>query len=141
MAFKPGKDAHILVDGVAGTLVNVTAYADNFSFPQPVDTIEVSVFGSTPKAFIPGLTDGGQIGVSGPLDVAMGTFLATLKAAQAAGSSTATVTYSPAGSVAGQLKVSAETYVSSFDISTGVGGRAEYSATLQVTGAVTTTTW
>lgn len=141
MAFKPGKDAHILMDGVAGSLVNITSYADNFSFPQPVDTIEVSVFGNSSKQFITGLTDGGQVGISGPADVALGTFLAGVRAAQAAGSSTSTITYSPAGSIAGQLKISAECWVGNMTLQGGVGGRVEYDGSLQITGAVTTTTW
>jgi hypothetical protein len=141
MAFRAGKDAFIRIDGVAAAPINVSAYADNFSFPRPVDTYEVSTFGSTPKAFIPGLTEGGQVGMSGPLDVAMGTFAAAIMAAQAAGSSSYTIEYSPGGSVAGQLKVSAEAYITAFDISTGVGGRAEYSSSWQLTGAVTSTTW
>jgi hypothetical protein len=141
MAFQPGKGAFIMIDGIAGTLVNVSAYADNFSFPQPIDTHDVSVFGTNAKQFIPGLTDGGQISMSGPLDVALGTFVAALKAAQAAGSSTASVVYGPGGSVAGQIRQNAEVYVSSYDVSTSVGGRVEYSASLQVTGTVTNTTW
>ena len=141
MAFKPGKDAHILLDSVAGSPVNISSYADNFDFPQPVDTIETSVFGTTAKQFIPGLTDGGQVSLSGPLDVALGTFVASIKAAQSAGSASSTITFSPGGSVSGQFKVSAECYVSAFSVSTGVGGRAEYSASLQVTGAVTNSTW
>ena len=141
MANKPGKDAHILLDSVAGTPTDLSSYADSFDFPQPVDTIDTSVFGSDPKSFIPGLTDGGQISLSGPLDVALGTFVTAIKAAQAAGSTTSTITYSPGGSVSGQFKVSAECYVSAFNVSTSVGGRAEYSASLQVTGAVTNTTW
>ena len=104
-------------------------------------TIEVSVFGTTSKQFIPGLTDGGVVSCSGPADVAMGTFLATLKAAQAAGSTTSTIQFGPGGSVSGQIKQSAEVYVSAYDTSTTVGGRVEYSASLQVTGAVTNGTW
>ena len=141
MAFKPGKDAHILLDGVAGTPVNVSGYADNFSFPQPVDTIETSVFGTVAKQFVPGLTDGGQVSMAGPLDVGLGTFIAGLKVAQSAGSSTATVTYSPAGSIAGQLKVSAECWVGSYEFNTAVGGRVDYSASLQITGVVAVSTW
>jgi hypothetical protein len=141
MAFKAGKGAHVLIDGVAGSLVDVTAYADSMSFPQPVDTIETTTFGDTAKDFIPGLTDGGQFQISGPRDVALGTFVSGVKAAQAAGSSTSTVNFSPGGSVAGQIKVSCETYISAYDISVGVGGRVEYSSTWQVTGAVTNGTW
>ena len=141
MAFRPGKDAFILLDGVAGTPINVSGYADNFSFPQPVDTIETSVFGTVAKQFVPGLTDGGQVSMGGPLDVALGTMLAGLKAAQSAGSSTCTLSYSPAGSVAGQLKVNAECWLGSYEFNTAVGGRADYSSSLQITGVVAVTTW
>lgn len=141
MAFKAGTAAHVLIDGVSGTPVNMSQYMDNFSWPQSVANLDVSAFGTAAKAFIVGLTDGDVIAVSGPLDVTLGTFITALKAAQSAGSTTITVTYSPGGSVAGQLKVSAETNFAQFTPSTGVGGRAEFSASLQVTGAVVNTTW
>ena len=64
MAFKAGKDSHILMDGVAGSPINLTAYADSVSFPQPVDTHDVSVFGGSDKDFIPGLANGGEISIS-----------------------------------------------------------------------------
>lgn len=141
MSFKAGKDAFIRIDGVAGSPVNVTAYADQFDFPQPVDTLDVTVFGNSVKQFIPGLTQGGVITQGGPLDVAMGTFLSTINAAQAAGSSTFTIEYSPAGSVASQLKVSAEAIFGGWSISTPVAGRVDYTASWQITGAVATATW
>ena len=141
MAFKAGKGAHVLIDSIAGSLVDVTAYADSMSFPQPVDTIETTTFGDTAKDFIPGLTDGGQFQVSGPLDVALGTFVAAIKAGQSAGSATSTINFSPGGSVAGQIKVSCETYISAYDISVDVAGRVNYSSTWQITGAVTNSTW
>ena len=141
MAFQAGKSAHILMDGVAGSPVNISSYSDSVSFPQMVDTHEVSVFGTTAKQFIPGLTDGGEISLSGPLDVALGTFVSAIKAAQAAGSSTSTVVFSPAGSVAGQVRQTAEVYVKSYDVSSAVGGRVEYSASLQITGVVANATW
>lgn len=141
MAFKAGKDSFILMDAITGSAVNISQYADSVSFPQPIDTLEVSVFGTNAKQFIPGLTDGAEISMSGPLDVGLGTFVTALKAAQSAGSTTSTFDYSPGGSVSGQIRQSAEVYVSAFDVSTGVAGRAEYSCSLQVTGAVTNTTW
>lgn len=141
MAFKAGKDAWVALDNVAGTLTNLTSYADNFSWPQTVEQVEVSAFGTASKAFIPALTDGDTIDMSGPLDVTLHSHLGALKAAQAAGSSTATVNYAPLGSVSGLPKISCEVYLAGYTVSTGVGGRAEYSASLQVTGAVTNATW
>ena len=141
MAFRAGKDAHILMDAVSGSLSNISAFSDSVSFPQMVDTHEVSVFGTTAKQFIPGLTDGGEVSMSGPHDVALGTFVSALKNAQSAGSSTSTFTYSPAGSIAGQVKQTAEVFIKSYDVSSAVGGRVEYSCSLQITGIVDNGTW
>jgi hypothetical protein len=141
MAFKAGTVAYVAIDGVAGAPVNVSSYADNFTWPQTTQTLNVSAFGTAAQAFIPGLTDGDTISVSGPLDVALGTFLAGLKGAQSAGSSTATVIWGPGGSVSGQLKIQAEAWVTQYNVTTSVTGRVEYSASLQVTGAVTNGTW
>jgi hypothetical protein len=141
MAFIRGANAFIRIDGVAASPVNVSMYADDFNWPQTVDTAEVSTFGSSAKAFIPTLTDGDTVSQSGPYDVAMGTFLATIKAAQSAGSSTTTLEYSPGGSVAGQPKISAEAWLVGYNPSSPVGGRNEYSASWQITGAVTNSTW
>ena len=141
MAFKPGKGAFLALDNVAGTPVDVSAYADSLSLDQPIDTLDVTVFGNNAKAMIPGLTDGGQLQLSGPLDVALGTFVAALKSAQSAGSSTMSIQFGPAGSVSGLTKQTAEAYVSSYSVSVSAGGRVEYSASLQITGAVTNSTW
>lgn len=141
MAFKAGKDSWFALDNVAGSLTVLSPYIDTVDVPQNVEMLEVSTIGTTPKAFIPGLTDGDTISISGPYDVTVYTHLTAIKAAQAAGSSTCTYTYGPGGSVASQAKQSAETYVMSVNVSSGVGGRAEWAATLQVTGAVVNSTW
>jgi len=141
MAFTPGKNAFILLDGVNGAGTNVSQYADNFSFPNPTDTYDVSTFGTNSKSFIVGLTGGGAPSLSGPLDTTFASIIAGVSAAQAAGSSTSTLVYAAAGSAASLLKQSAEVWITDFTVSTGVGGRAEFSASMQITGAVTTGTW
>ena len=80
MAFKAGKSAFILMDSIAGTGVDVSAYADSFSFPVPVDTLDTTTFGASggAKSFIVGLNGGGSPSMSGPLDVGLGTFIAAL---------------------------------------------------------------
>ncbi len=50
---------------------------------------------------------------------------------------TQTVNYGPGGSVSGQAKTSFECYIASFEPASTVAGRVEWSASLQVTGAVT----
>lgn len=141
MAFKPGYSAWVGLDNVAGSVQNLSAYSDNFSWPQSVEQLETSTFGTSSKSFIPGLTDGDTVDMSGPLDVTLWSQLVALKAAQSAGSSTATIIYGPGGSVSGQAKAQAECWIANLTPSTGVGGRAEYSAQLQISGAVTNGTW
>jgi hypothetical protein len=43
--------------------------------------------------------------------------------------------------VVGEAKVSAETLVTEVGLSTSVGGRVDFTASLQVTGAVTNAVW
>ncbi len=142
MAFTPGFKAFILLDGANGGGTNVSGYADDFSFPQNTELLDTTVFGTAGfKRAIPGLTGGDSISLSGPLDTAMFTQLQGMKAAQLAGTLGFTLNYGPAGSVATYPSISGEVYVGNFEISTGVGGRAEYSASLQVDGAITNTVY
>lgn len=141
MAFKAGKGAFIALDNVAGSPVDISAFADQLDFPLPVDTLDTTTFGDNDKDMIPGLAGGAVVSASGPLDVALGTFLASLRSAQAAGSTSATIQYGPGGSISGQIKRSAEVYITAYNISTSVAGRVEYTASLQVTGATTDGTW
>ena len=141
MAFKAGTVAYTLMDGVNAAGTNISSYVDSFGWPQSVETVEVSAFGTAAKANIVGLTDGDTVSVSGPYDKTIYTHFTALKAAQSAGSSTATITWGPGGSVASEAKVSAECWVSNVSLDAQVGGRVEYSASLQITGAVTASTF
>ncbi len=141
MAFKPGYLGHFSLDNAAGTLTNLSAYIDNVDAPQNVDMLETSVFGTAAKTFIAGMSDGDTISISGPYDVTVHTHLTALKAAQAAGTASHSFQWGPGGSVASQAKITGEVLLASYQLSSGVGGRAEYSASLQVTGATTNATF
>jgi hypothetical protein len=141
MAFKPGYLGHFSLDNAAGSLTNLSAYIDNVDAPQNVDMLETSVFGTAAKTFIAGMSDGDTISISGPYDVAVHTHLTALKAAQAAGTASHSFQWGPGGSVASQAKITGEVLLASYQLSSGVGGRAEYSASLQVTGATTNATF
>ena len=132
MAFRAGTTTAVYLGNAAGALQNVSSYADNFSWPQSVASLEVSAFGTAAKAFIPGLTDGDTISISGPLDATLHTQLTGLKAA----GSVTPIIYGPGGSVASQARVAGSVFVTGISYSTAVGGRVEFSASLQVTGAV-----
>ena len=141
MAFKPGHLAWLMLDGANGGGTNISTYADNFSFPQSVEMLETTTFGSSVKRFIPGLAGGDTLTASGPLDVALHSQFGSMLAAQAAGTAGFTLVYGPGGSVAAQVKQTVEVLVASYEVSTGVGGRVEYSASLQCDGAVTNAVW
>lgn len=141
MAFRAGTTTFFQLDNESGSLVNISSYMDTVSHQQSTQMLEVTAFGSASKVFIAGLNDGDTITFSGPADSPIGTQLYKLKAAQAAGTASHSWVYGPGGSVANYPKVSGEALVASFTFSSGVGGRFEYSASLQITGAVTNTVW
>lgn len=141
MAFRAGKEAWLKMDGVNGAGTVISGYLDSISWPQTIQQLETSTFGTTAKQFIPGLTDGDTVTCSGPYDPALVTIVANVKAAQAAGSSTSTLIFGPGGSVSGQASISAEAWVASYAPSATVGGRTEWALSMQVTGAVTNTTF
>lgn len=141
MAFKAGYRGWFALDTAAGSLTNIQPYLDDVGAPQTVDTLDVTAFGTAAKASIVGLSDGDTISIKGPYDVAIHTHLTGLKAAQAAGTASHSFMWGPGGSVASEAKVSGEVLLASYELSSGVAGRAEWSASLQVTGAVTNATF
>jgi hypothetical protein len=141
MAFKAGTTSAFYLANSAAALQNLSPYIDNLSYPQSVETIEVSAFGTAAKRFINGLTDGDTISFSGPYDVTVHTQLTALKAAQSAGSAAAAFIWGPGGSVASEARSAGSVFLTQYSVSSAVGGRVEYSASLQVTGAVANATF
>lgn len=141
MAFTPGFRGWFMLDGANGTGTIISPYTDNVTFPQDTEMLETTTLGSASKRFIAGLAAGGQIGISGPLDSALGAQITGMLAAQAAGTAGFTAIYAPAGSAAGSMRQTVEVLLASVEYSTGVGGRAEYSASLQMDGAIANATW
>lgn len=135
MAFRAGTTSAFYL-GTA-TLTNLQPYADTISAPQSTDQYEVSTFGTASKSFLPGLQDGDTITVSGPYDV---TVHSLVTGAKSAGSLLGFL-YGPGGSVATQARSAGSVYIAQYTASTSVGGRVEYSLSLQVTGAVSNGTF
>ena len=141
MAFRAGTTSYFAYNNVGGTVVNLSPYIDNLTLPATTDTAEVSTFGTNAKAMITLQTGGEQISMSGPYDAVIATHLDNLKKAHAAGSAASAFIWGPGGSVASEYRVAGSAFVTQFDVSSSVGGRVEYSASLQITGAVTTGTF
>lgn len=141
MAFKPGYLGFFMLDSAAGSLTNLSSYTDDVGVPQSRAMLEVSVMGTAAKAFIAGLAGGDQVSIKGPYDVALHSHLGSLLAAQDAGTASHSFIWGPGGSVASQAKISGECLVASYAPTGSVGGRAEWTASLQITGAITNAVW
>lgn len=141
MAFKPGYLGHFSLDNAAGSLTNLSSYFDSVDYTYSVESLDVSPFGTAAKSFIPGLQGGDTITISGPYDVTAYSHVTALLAAQTAGTASHSYQWGPGGSVASQAKITGECLVSSLTPPSTVGGRAEFSVTLQLTGAATFSTF
>jgi hypothetical protein len=136
MAFKAGTATAFYLANAANALQNLSGYSDNLSLPQSTDQLDVSAFGTNAKAFIPGQSGGDTISMGGAYDVLIHTQLTAMQAAQAAGTAGFGFIFGPGGSVASQARSAGSVYVAQYSVSSSVSGRVEYSASLQITGAV-----
>lgn len=137
MAFKAGTTTAFYLANAANALQNLSAYADSLSVPQGRVQLDVTAFGNDAEAFIVGVKKSGQISMSGPMDVTVYTQLTT---AQDAGSLLGFI-YGPAGSVATQPRVAGSVYVVDTSFDSSAKDRVNYSATLQISGALSNGTF
>lgn len=136
MAFKPGYLAYIGVDNAAGSIQNLSTYFDSVDYSFDIDSLDVSSFGSAHRSYISGM-NGATFSLSGPYDVTAWSHFTGCIAAQNAGTASFSVDYGPAGSVSGQARVRQEVIVTNVSPPSSVGGRVEFSVSLQATGAGT----
>jgi hypothetical protein len=119
----------------------LTAYVNDITFPKEVSADETTVFGLADKTYIVGLGDS-KLSISGLLDPTLDTHLAAVVAAMKAGTqASATFIFGPQGSTSGQIKYTGEAIVTSYEVSEKVSEVVGWKADLQVTGAVTRTTF
>jgi hypothetical protein len=136
MAFRAGTTSALYISTAAGALTNVSPYTDSAGVDLTSAQLDVSVFGTAAQAYLNGQRSG-QISIGGPLDAPMHTLISGL---YSAGSSASWI-YGPGGSVASEVRLAGSLNVASYGVTTSASGRVEYSATLQITGAVTAGTF
>ena len=136
MAFSHGKAAVFKLDNAAGTLTDVSGYLTDVSQSRSTDTAETQTLGDASKEYLAGLKDA-TFSLEGKWDPALDVILDAALGA----SSTKTFEYGPAGTASGAIKYVGECICTSYEVSTGIDGAAEFSAELQVTGDVTRGTW
>ena len=139
--FRHGKNTNFQLDNAAGTLVDLSTYINEVSFPREVETGETTAFGSSAKSYIVGLSDS-SLSVSGMYDATIDAQIVAVIAALDAGTlATASFVYGPEGSTSTRIKFTGECIVTSYEVSSAVGDVVSFSLDLQTTGAVTRTTY
>jgi hypothetical protein len=134
MAFVAAKNTAFKLDNAAGTLTDISAYIDSVGgIANTTDMAETTTFGATSKTFQGTLRNGDTISISGKWDSALNTQMVALLGL----ATSSTFEYSPAGTTAGLPKVSGECFVASYEVSSAVADLVTFSASLQITGAVT----
>jgi hypothetical protein len=134
MAFVAAKNTAFKLDNAAGTLTDISTYIDSVGgIANTTDMAETTTFGATSKTFQGTLRNGDTISISGKWDSALNTQLVALLGL----ATSSTFEYHPAGTTAGLPKVSGECFVASYEVSSAVADLVTFSASLQITGAVT----
>ena len=137
MAFVHGKNAYFAVDDSGGTLRNLSAYMDNVSgLPGTRDLSEVTAFGDGGVKNIPGL-ENISFSVSGHFDPTTTTGPHAVLNSLRTASATATFQYAPQGNTTGNVLMSGECWLSSYEVESAVADKVSISAEFQVDGTVT----
>lgn len=133
--FVHGKSVDFALDDTGGTSRNISDTLNSVDFPETTETADTTAFGSSSRSFIVGL-ETATISISGLWD-------ATVDGYMKGGTEPASRSfiYGPAGSTGGNVKYTGEAIMTNYSVSSPVGDVVTYSADLQVTGAVTRTTY
>lgn len=131
MAFVAGKNTHLSVDNVSGTLTDISSYTDSIDgLPGNLDHEDTTAFGDDGTRSIPTL-ENTTFSVSGSWDAALDAILGASRA------TARTFEFGPAGDGSGAVKYSGECYIQSYTVSTSASGKVSWSASLKVDGTVT----
>lgn len=136
--FRHGKSAYFAMDNESGSITDISAYAEDISFSQSLETAETTTFGSSAKSYLTGLSDA-TISVSGKFDATLDATINALQGALSAGT-TASVSWAYRannGAVAtSNPEYQGEALITSYEVSASVGDVITFSLELQVTGAI-----
>jgi len=139
--FKHGKNAYFALDNASGSLINISNTLNEISLPREIETAETTAFGNADKTYITGLADA-TVSLSGMFDATVDTQInADITALKNGTVASLSFEYGPAGSASANPKFTGEAIVTSYEISSPVGEVITYSLELQVSGAVTGTTF
>lgn len=141
MARFHGKDAHFSIDDSGGTLRDITRHVRSVNgLPGARQLSDVTAMGDEGTRSIPGLANV-TFTVSGVFDTTATTGSYTVLNGLRTTTSTSTFEYGPAGSTGGAPKLTGECWMTEFTVDTSHTDAIPFSATFQVDGTVTATTF
>lgn len=130
MAKSHGKKARLSIQSAAGVLTDISPYINDTGLARSVDTAEVTVLNVDDKSYVAGLR-GATVPLNGFFDPTFDALMEGILGMER------TFQYDPAGSTSGLPRYTGSMLVTAYETSTGTGGAASVTGSLQVTGAVT----
>lgn len=135
MANAHGKDSVLTI----GTN-NISPYVKTVDFNRSQDANDTTTKGAEGKTYRPGLTDG-EIKITGLWDDAATVGTRTVLAALLDSESTVAFEWGPEGNTSGMVKDSGNAVLTQYDESSPVDDMVAFTATLKISGTVTSGTW
>lgn len=132
-----GKDSYFaLEDSAATTLRAIGDYCDSIEEDFTVGMADSTTIGQEAKTFLPGLSES-TISLSGKWDDTATSGPDVVLSGNVGNDTSVGFEFGPSGNGAGKVKYSGECFVSKYNVSAPLEGVVKWTATLQVTGAVT----
>jgi hypothetical protein len=141
LSFVHGSGAVFKLDDSSGTLRTLTSYVDEVSgLPGGRDLSQVTAFGDGGTKSIPGLQDV-KFSIKGHFDSTATTGPNAVLNGLRTATATATFEYGPEGSATGKVKFTGECWLTDYVVDASVKEKVSFTASLQVDGTVTATTF
>jgi hypothetical protein len=138
MAGTHSKLAVFKLDTAGGVLTDVSAYVTEVNLSGEMDEVDVTTLGATARAYIPGFSEH-SIELSGMYERAQDQMFQAIYDAFKAGTlASVSWEFGPEGSASGDVKKSGEAVMLTYETPVAIEDAVQWSATLRVTGAVTT---
>jgi len=130
--FRHGKNTSFKLDNSGGSLTDISDTLNSVSFPRDAEVVETTSFGSSDRTYIVGFKNG-TISLEGTYDATVDTHLAGILGQDA----TVSFEYGPEGTTLTRIKYTGEAILTSYEVSGSIGDAVAYTASLQISGAVT----
>lgn len=135
-----GKDAHLAIDNGIGTLQIISANVNSTDFNVSNDIHDDTTYGQTGHTKKAGLTDG-SIAIKGFWDKTASTGTETVLASLLGVFAPVDFEFGPEGSGSGKVKKTGKFVLENYTTSAPVADLVAFTASLQISGAVTTGTF